>query len=113
VEAWIPPSHPRRESLLVRERLVEGFREGFVAMQGLIAHGRGECFDYLIGEQTTPPALEAERAAAAALLLAERPVISVNGNAAALAPRELVELAKTVGPSWRLTSSIGLGRGSC
>jgi 4-phosphopantoate--beta-alanine ligase len=97
VEVWIPPSHPRRESLLVRERLVEGFREGFVAMQGLIAHGRGECFDYLIGEQTTPPALEAERAAAAALLLAEHPVISVNGNAAALAPRELVELAKTVG----------------
>ncbi len=96
-EAWIPPNHPRRESLLVRESLVKGFKDGLVAMQGLIAHGRGECFDYLIGETTIPPALEAERAAAAALLAAERPVISVNGNAAALAAKALVELSKTVG----------------
>ncbi len=96
-EAWIPPNHPRRESLLVREALVRGFKDGLVAMQGLIAHGRGECFDYLIGETTIPPALEAERVAAAALLAARRPVISVNGNAAALAAKALVELSKAVG----------------
>ena len=66
-------------------------------MQGLIAHGRGEAFDYILGEQTIPPALEAERAAAALLKLAERPVISVNGNTAALVPRELVELSKASG----------------
>jgi 4-phosphopantoate--beta-alanine ligase len=94
--SWIPPSHPRRESLLLRERVVEGVREGYVAMQGLIAHGRGECFDYLIGEETIPPALNAERAAVAAMLLAKHPVISVNGNVAALVPGEIIELAKLV-----------------
>ncbi|WP_446751622.1 4-phosphopantoate--beta-alanine ligase [Vulcanisaeta sp. JCM 16161] len=93
---WIPPNHPRRESLLIRERLVDGFREGYVAAQGLIAHGRGECFDYLIGEESIPPALTAERVAVAALLTAERPVISVNGNTAALVPRQIVELARLV-----------------
>jgi 4-phosphopantoate--beta-alanine ligase len=65
-------------------------------MQGLIAHGRGECFDYLIGEETIPPALNAERAAVAAMLLAKHPVISVNGNVAALVPGEVIELAKLV-----------------
>ncbi|WP_054842927.1 4-phosphopantoate--beta-alanine ligase [Vulcanisaeta distributa] len=94
--SWIPPNHPRRESLLIRERLVDGFREGYVALQGLIAHGRGECFDYLIGESTIPPALTAERAAVAALLTAKHPVISINGNTAALVPRQIVELAKLV-----------------
>ncbi len=93
---WIPPSHPRRESLLVRERLVEGFKRGLVAPEGLIAHGRGECFDYLIGESTQPFALRAIEAAVAALLLAKHPVISVNGNTAALVPREIVELAREV-----------------
>ncbi len=54
--SWVPPNHPRRESLLIRERLVDGFGgEGYVAAQGLIAHGRGECFDYLIGESSIPP----------------------------------------------------------
>ncbi len=95
--APIPPNHPRRESLLVRERLVEGFRRGLVAVEGLIAHGRGECFDYLLGEETTPPARRAIRAAAAALLVAEKPVISVNGNTAALVPREIVELSRVTG----------------
>lgn len=93
----IPPTHPRRESLLQREKVVEGFREGYVAAQGLIAQGRGECFDYLIGEATTPFAERAIRAAAAALLTARRPVISVNGNVAALAPDAAVELAKASG----------------
>lgn len=92
----IPRSHPRYESLVIRERLVKGFEEGFVVPQGLIAHGRGECFDYLIGEKTIEPALKAIRAAAAALLLAKHPVISVNGNVAALAPGEVIKLAKAL-----------------
>ncbi|MCX8184834.1 MAG: 4-phosphopantoate--beta-alanine ligase [Sulfolobales archaeon] len=92
----IPRTHPRYESLVVREKLVEGFEEGYVVPQGLIAHGRGECFDYLIGENTIEPALKAMKAAAAALLLARHPVISVNGNVAALVPGDVVKLARAV-----------------
>lgn len=90
----IPPGHPRYESLKLREALVEGYKEGITALPGLIAHGRGEAFDYLLGEVTTPPARAAIRAAASLLLLAENPVISVNGNTAAICPRELVALSK-------------------
>jgi len=72
-------------------------KEGVVSTTGLIAHGRGEAFDYLVGESTTESALEAEKAAIAMLLEAERPVISVNGNAAGLAAKELVKLAKVTG----------------
>ncbi len=89
----IPKSHPRAESLFTRERLVSGFRKGLVAREGLLAHGRGEAFDYLVGEQTSKPARSAIRAAAACLLLAENPVISVNGNMAALCPEDVVSLA--------------------
>ncbi len=97
-EEWvIPETHPRRDSLLEREKLVEAVCEGIVVPQGLIAHGRGECFDYLLGEQTIPPALDAERAAAAMFHLAKHPVISVNGNTAALAAKEVVELADATG----------------
>ncbi|MEO2240970.1 MAG: phosphopantothenate/pantothenate synthetase [Euryarchaeota archaeon] len=93
----IPPDHPRAEALRIRERLVRGFEEGYVVPQGLIAHGRGEAFDYLLGERTIPPARRAIRATAAAFHLAERPVISVNGNVAALCPDELVELSEVTG----------------
>ena len=89
----IPVSHPRYASLVARERVAEGVRRGYTSTQGLIAQGRGECFDYLIGERTTPAALEAIRVAAAMLLLAERPALSVNGNVAALAAEEMVALA--------------------
>ncbi len=89
----IPRSHPRKKSLEQRHRVVEGLKKGFVAHAGLIAHGRGEAFDYLIGEETTKNAMQAEKAAAAMLFLAEKPVISVNGNTAALVPAELVKLA--------------------
>ena len=89
----IPVSHPRYASLIARERVAEGVRRGYTSTQGLIAQGRGECFDYLIGEKTTPAALQAIRAAAAMLLLAERPALSVNGNVAALAAEEMVALA--------------------
>lgn len=74
--------------------MVEGFRAGIVVPQGLIAHGRGEMFDYLLGERTTKEARVASRAAAALLLGAKRPVISVNGNVAALCPGEVVRLAE-------------------
>lgn len=70
--------------------------QGIVAREGLIAHGRGEAFDYLLGEQTQPFARRAAEAAAAALLLARRPVLSVNGNVAALAAKEMVALAKAI-----------------
>jgi 4-phosphopantoate--beta-alanine ligase len=93
----VPPGHPRAESLTTRERLIEHHGSGVVATAGLIAHGRGEAFDYLLGEKTPKPALEATKMAAAALLLAERPVISVNGNVAALVPEKVVELAELVG----------------
>jgi 4-phosphopantoate--beta-alanine ligase len=89
----IPKSHPRYVSLVARERVAEGVRRGYTSTQGLIAQGRGECFDYLIGERTTAAALQAIRAAAALLLLAERPALSVNGNVAALAAEEMVALA--------------------
>ena len=74
----------------------EGFEKGLVIEQGLIAHGRGEAFDYILGERTIPAAARAENAAAAFLVLAENPVISVNGNVAALAAREVVKLSKSV-----------------
>ncbi|MFQ6129463.1 MAG: 4-phosphopantoate--beta-alanine ligase [Candidatus Hadarchaeaceae archaeon] len=90
----VSPRHPRAESLRVREQLVEGFKAGLVVPEGLAAHGRGEAFDYILGEQTTEQARCAIEAAAAMLLLAKHPVISVNGNVAALVPAEIVELAK-------------------
>lgn len=90
----IPTTHPRYESLVRREKLVEGFKEGIVVPQGLIAHGRGEMFDYLLGEGTTKEGRSASRAAAALLLKAKRPVISVNGNVAALCAADIVRLSR-------------------
>ena len=92
----IPKSHPRAQSLYVRERLVNAFDNGLVAKEGLMAHGRGEAFDYLIGEKTSRSARNAIKAAAFALISAKRPVISVNGNIAGLCPKEIVDLAKAV-----------------
>lgn len=93
----IPRSHPRAKSLLIREKLVSGFDKGLVAKEGLLAQGRGEAFDYLLGEKTGKFAKKAIRAAAAQILLADLPVISVNGNIAALCPKEIVRLAKKTG----------------
>jgi 4-phosphopantoate--beta-alanine ligase len=93
----ISPRHPRAESLRIRERLAEGFKRGLVTPEGLAAHGRGEAFDYFLGERSTPEAKRAIRAAVASLLLARTPVISVNGNVAALVPKEVVELTRLVG----------------
>jgi len=92
----IPKNHPRYWSLYYREKIIEGMEKGMTAKAGLIAHGRGEAFDYLIGEKTIEPAEKAMRAAVAKLLLAKHPVISVNGNVAALVPKETIELAKAL-----------------
>lgn len=92
----ISPRHPRYRSLRVRERLAEASRTGLIVPEGLIAHGRGEAFDYLLGERSTPSAVRAERAAAEWLARASHPVVSVNGNVAALAAPEIAALAKAL-----------------
>lgn len=89
----VPESHPRYMSLVTRDRLVEGWKKGLVATQGLIAHGRGEAFDYLLGETTTKEAHAAELVASYMLVAAKRPVISVNGNVGALVPDEMATLS--------------------
>jgi 4-phosphopantoate--beta-alanine ligase len=89
----ITPTHPRASSLIIREKLVDGFKNGIVVPHGLIAHGRGEAFDYLLGERTTKYAYEAEKAAVSLLLLSKKSIISVNGNTAALCARDLVTLS--------------------
>ncbi len=90
----VPESHPRYVSLRIRDVMAAGVERGITSVHGLIAHGRGEAFDYLIGERTQSFAKEAIHASAAMLLLAKQPVISVNGNTAALVPHNLVELGK-------------------
>lgn len=89
----IPQTHPRASSLVIREKLVNGFRNGIVVPQGLIAHGRGEAFDYLLGEKTTKYAYEAEKAAVCLLLLSNNSIISVNGNTTVLCAKDLVTLS--------------------
>jgi 4-phosphopantoate--beta-alanine ligase len=93
----VPESHPRYESLLTRHRIEAGVEKGITSKQGLIAQGRGEAYDYLLGEQTIPSADAAARAAAAHLLRADHAVLSINGNVAALVPGEMVALADVTG----------------
>jgi len=93
MEIHVPEDHPRYQSISVREHLVEAVAQNVVAPAGLIAHGRGEAFDYLCGEDTPPPALDAIAAAAACLLLARHPVLSINGNFAALCAEDIVKLS--------------------
>ena len=52
-EEEVTPDHPRATSLRIRAKLAHGFKTGMTSAFGLFAHGRGEAFDYLIGEQTT------------------------------------------------------------
>ena len=92
----VPESHPRYVSLRLRDTIVAGVESGVTSIHGLMAHGRGEAFDYLIGEKTQPFAMDAIRAGAATLLLAEHPVISVNGNVAALTPSEMVAFSNAL-----------------
>ena len=92
----VPESHPRYVSLRLRDTIVAGVESGVTSIHGLMAHGRGEAFDYLIGEKTQPFAMDAIRAGAATLLLAEHPVISINGNVAALTPSEMVAFSNAL-----------------
>lgn len=92
----IPKTHPRYESLKTRDLIVDGVKNGIASIHGLIAHGRGEAFDYILGEKTHDFAKKSADSAAALLLLAKNPVISVNGNAAALVPKELIKLSNIV-----------------
>ena len=93
----IPEDHPRYRSLVARERIADAVRSGIVVVEGASAHGRGEAFDYLLGEETSASAARAEETAAAFLMAAQRPVISVNGNTAALAAAEIRDLAEASG----------------
>lgn len=93
----IPVTHPRYASLMSREKIIEGLHTKVVTESGLIAHGRGESLDYFLGEASPDFGREAARAAVARLLVSRHPVLSVNGNAAALVPEALVELADLTG----------------
>lgn len=95
-ESEIPTDHPRYTDLVTRYRIERGIERGITHLQGMHAEGRASAFDYLLGEETIPSANRAERVAAAELLLATHPVLSVNGNVAALVPDATVELAETV-----------------
>ncbi len=86
----VPPTHPRYASLMARKRLTDAAAAGMLAESALIAHGRGEAFDYLLGERTCEAARKAVAEVAAILLSAENPVISVNGNTVALAGPQLL-----------------------
>jgi 4-phosphopantoate--beta-alanine ligase len=90
------PSHPRYASLLMRHRLEVAAEKGMLAGSAMIAHGRGEAFDYLLGERTTASALQATRQALAILQAAKKPVLSINGNVAALACDEMLRLANAL-----------------
>ena len=92
----IPKSHPRYTSLKTRDLIVDGIKKGITSMHGLITHGRGESFDYLLGEKTNDFARKSIEASAALLLIAKNPVISVNGNCAALVSKELARLSKAI-----------------
>jgi 4-phosphopantoate--beta-alanine ligase len=91
--AGIPDSHPRKKSLLSRQKIVDGTKKGLLADSAMIAHGRGEAFDYLLGEKTSNSAKTAIKESAARLIEADNPVISVNGNTVVLAGKSLIRVA--------------------
>tara|TARA_Y100001970_G_scaffold76723_1_gene97439 strand:- start:4044 stop:4829 length:786 start_codon:yes stop_codon:yes gene_type:complete len=95
--ADIPDSHPRKASLMARQSLAEAAAQGLLAESAMIAHGRGEAFDYLLGEKTSGSARIAVRETAARLLEAERPVISLNGNTVVLAGEQAIRAAAILG----------------
>ncbi len=93
----IPHDHPRAESLRTRQKIIDGMHSNIVVEAGLIAHGRGEAFDYLIGEKTNENAINTMKVAIAALMTAKHPIISVNGNVAALCAEEIKNLSEVTG----------------
>lgn len=86
--------HPRYKSLVYREKIVEAHKNGILADSGMIAHGRGETFDYLIGEKTTSNSLNTIEVASCYFLTGKHPVLSVNGNTTALVAEEVAELSR-------------------
>ena len=82
----------RRMKLTTDVILITAYASLETAIQAL----RGEAFDYLMGERTLGASLRAERAAAAYLIRARNPVVCVNGNAAALDAKRLIELARVI-----------------
>ena len=92
----VPEDHPRRDSLMGRHRIEKGIEDGYTTPTGMIAHGRGEAFDYLIGEKTTDYA-RAACEAAVAKLLSTNSVLSANGNVAALCAEDYVALSNALG----------------
>ena len=96
-EDIVDPTHPRYESLMIRKKVAEAGAKGMLADSAMIAHGRGEAFDYLLGEQTIPSAMDATKEAAARLVKAKRPVLSLNGNAIALAGQDFLTIASQLG----------------
>ncbi len=91
------PSHPRYASLLRRHLIETAAAEGLLAGSAMIAHGRGEAYDYLLGESTSASAARATAEAWSRLRAAAHPVISVNGNTVALAGRDLLHVAAALG----------------
>ena len=89
----ISKSHPRYRSLIAREKLVEASNNGLLAHSAMIAHGRGEAFDYLLGEETSKSAKLAIKEVAYRLNKSKNPIISVNGNTVVLAGEDLIRIA--------------------
>ena len=92
----IPKVHPRRKSLISRKAIVDATKQGLLADSAMIAHGRGEAFDYLLGEKTSEIAKLSIKESAARLISAKHPVISVNGNTAVLAGKSLIRVAAVI-----------------
>ena len=90
------PSHPRYHSLWLRHKLELAQHAGMLANSAMIAHGRGEAFDYLLGEKTTDSARHATKIAAAKLQDAVKPIICLNGNTTALAADTMLQIADHV-----------------
>lgn len=80
----------------LEKKIKDAYREGYLSDSGMIAHGRGETFDYLLGEKTIESSKIAIDVSVSKLLLAENPVISINGNTTALVIDEIIQLAKLV-----------------
>jgi 4-phosphopantoate--beta-alanine ligase len=59
----IPQDHPRAESLRIRQKVISGLHQNMVVEAGLIAHGRGEAFDYLIGEKSNENSINSMKTA--------------------------------------------------
>ena len=78
MKVTVPRNHPRYLSLYYRDLLSSGVKMGITSLQGLTAHGRGEAFDYLLGEKTQNFAVTAICESARILVLSKHPVISVN-----------------------------------